>query len=47
MLDYAVHWTSRGAVAKRVILDAFRGLEPADGGDTEEESDGTESAGDD
>jgi oligoribonuclease NrnB/cAMP/cGMP phosphodiesterase (DHH superfamily) len=30
MLDYAVHWTSRGAVAKRVILDAFRGLEPED-----------------
>ncbi|RQG92871.1 phosphohydrolase [Natrarchaeobius halalkaliphilus] len=24
MLDYATHWTSRGAVTKRVILDAFR-----------------------
>jgi oligoribonuclease NrnB/cAMP/cGMP phosphodiesterase (DHH superfamily) len=31
MLDYAHHWTTRGAVAKRVILDAFRNLgdEPA------------------
>ena len=26
MLDYAHHWTTRGAVAKRVILDAFRAL---------------------
>lgn len=24
MLDYAHHWTTRGAVAKQVILDAFR-----------------------
>ncbi len=24
MLDYAHHWTTQGAVAKRVILDAFR-----------------------
>ncbi len=24
MLDYATHWTSRGAVTKQVILDAFR-----------------------
>ena len=24
MLDYANHWTTRGAVTKRVILDAFR-----------------------
>ena len=24
MLDYAIHWTSRGAVTKRVILEAFR-----------------------
>jgi oligoribonuclease NrnB/cAMP/cGMP phosphodiesterase (DHH superfamily) len=32
MLDYAHHWTSQGAVAKQVILDAFRHLpeEPAD-----------------
>ncbi len=27
MLDYAHHWTTRGAVTKRVILDAFRDLE--------------------
>ena len=34
MLDYAHHWTTRGAVAKQVILDAFRNLEPeADGDD--------------
>ena len=26
MLDYAHHWTTRGTVAKRVILDAFRNL---------------------
>jgi oligoribonuclease NrnB/cAMP/cGMP phosphodiesterase (DHH superfamily) len=32
MLDYANHWTSQGATAKQVILDAFRNLpeEPAD-----------------
>jgi len=32
MLDYANHWTSQGATAKQVILDAFRSLpeEPAD-----------------
>jgi oligoribonuclease NrnB/cAMP/cGMP phosphodiesterase (DHH superfamily) len=30
MLDYAHHWTTRGAVAKQVILDAFRALDPAD-----------------
>ncbi|WP_327050983.1 DHH family phosphoesterase [Halomicrococcus gelatinilyticus] len=31
MLDYAHHWTTQGAVTKRVILDAFRTLpeEPA------------------
>lgn len=29
MLDYAHHWTTRGAVAKQVILDAFRRL-PSD-----------------
>ncbi|MFB6206204.1 MAG: DHH family phosphoesterase [Haloglomus sp.] len=27
MLDYAHHWTTRGAVTKQVILDAFRALE--------------------
>ena len=26
MLDYAHHWTTRGAVTKRVILDAFRAV---------------------
>jgi oligoribonuclease NrnB/cAMP/cGMP phosphodiesterase (DHH superfamily) len=30
MLDYAHHWTTRGAVTKQVILDAFRALEPAE-----------------
>lgn len=28
MLDYAHHWTTRGAVTKQVILDAFRALDP-------------------
>lgn len=28
MLDFAHHWTTRGAVTKQVILDAFRNLEP-------------------
>jgi len=27
MLDYAYHWTSRGATTKQVILDAFRSLD--------------------
>jgi oligoribonuclease NrnB/cAMP/cGMP phosphodiesterase (DHH superfamily) len=36
MLDYAHHWTTRGAVAKQVILDAFRALE-WDEEDVEEE----------
>ncbi|MDL5362109.1 DHH family phosphoesterase [Halalkalicoccus sp. NIPERK01] len=35
MLDYAHHWTSRGATTKQVILDAFRTL-------AEEEDAGTE-----
>jgi oligoribonuclease NrnB/cAMP/cGMP phosphodiesterase (DHH superfamily) len=30
MLDYAHHWTTRGAVTKQAILDAFRTLEPED-----------------
>lgn len=30
MLDYAHHWTTRGAVTKRVILDAFRTLAEGD-----------------
>jgi len=28
MLDYAHHWTTRGAVAKQAIVDAFRALPP-------------------
>ena len=28
VLDYAHHWTTRGATAKQVILDAFRDLPP-------------------
>ena len=35
MLDYAHHWSTRGAVAKQVILQAFRALE-RDGEDGEE-----------
>ena len=31
MLDYAHHWTTRGAVTKQVILDAFRSLAAEDG----------------
>jgi oligoribonuclease NrnB/cAMP/cGMP phosphodiesterase (DHH superfamily) len=34
MLDYAHHWSTRGAVAKRVIIDAFRSL--VDESDSEE-----------
>ena len=30
MLDYAHHWTTRGAVTKQVILDAFRSLAAED-----------------
>ena len=41
MLDYAHHWTTRGAVTKRVILEAFWNLEWEDEAD-EAEGDGTE-----
>ncbi|NIB98328.1 recombinase RecJ [Halobacterium sp. R2-5] len=37
MLDYANHWTSQGATAKQVILDAFRNLEPEDESDDADE----------
>ena len=37
MLDYAHHWTTRGAVAKQVILDAFRHLEWDEEGETGED----------
>ncbi|MFC6836954.1 DHH family phosphoesterase [Halomarina ordinaria] len=30
MLDYANHWTTRGATTKQVILDAFRNLPPVE-----------------
>jgi len=40
MLDYAHHWTTRGAVAKQAILDAFRALE--DESDGESDADGEE-----
>jgi len=36
MLDYANHWTSRGATTKQVILDAFRNVVPEDYEDEEE-----------
>jgi len=35
MLDYANHWTSRGATTKQVILDAFRNVVPEDYEDEE------------
>jgi oligoribonuclease NrnB/cAMP/cGMP phosphodiesterase (DHH superfamily) len=40
MLDYAHHWTTQGAVAKRAILDAFRRLadENGDGATDREEA---------
>jgi len=37
MLDYAHHWTTRGAITKQVILDAFRALEPEEEADVESE----------
>ncbi|WP_049910296.1 DHH family phosphoesterase [Natrinema gari] len=36
MLDYANHWTTRGAVTKRVILDAFRDVLAEDANSTDE-----------
>ncbi len=39
MLDYAHHWTTRGAVTKRVILDAFEAVVDA----SEDEDEGIES----
>jgi oligoribonuclease NrnB/cAMP/cGMP phosphodiesterase (DHH superfamily) len=43
MLDYATHWTTRGATARRVILRAFERLATTDGGeaaDASEDSNG-------
>ncbi|ELY61424.1 phosphohydrolase (DHH superfamily)-like protein [Natronococcus amylolyticus DSM 10524] len=42
MLDYAMHWTSRGAVAKQVLLDAFRDV--AESADEDESSDASDDA---
>jgi len=39
MLDYANHWTTRGAVTKQVILDAFRALEPEEGSGDDDPAD--------
>ncbi|WP_135806100.1 DHH family phosphoesterase [Halorussus marinus] len=44
MLDYAHHWTTRGAVAKQVIVDAFRNLE-YDEPDSDDERADAEGAG--
>ncbi|EMA32422.1 DHH family phosphoesterase [Halobiforma nitratireducens] len=38
MLDYANHWTSRGAVTKQVILDAFREVVEAEADDESDDS---------
>ncbi|MFC7224878.1 DHH family phosphoesterase [Halalkalicoccus sp. GCM10025322] len=38
MLDYAHHWTTRGAVTKQVILDAFRALVPEEESEAKSES---------
>jgi len=35
MLDYAHHWTTRGAVAKQAIVDAFRALPDEDEDESE------------
>jgi uncharacterized protein len=40
MLDYATHWTSRGAVAKQVLLDAFRDVAESPVAEEEHEDDG-------
>jgi uncharacterized protein len=44
MLDYAHHWTTRGAVTKQVILDAFRTLVPEETEEAGEEETEDESA---
>jgi uncharacterized protein len=40
MLDYAMHWTSRGAVAKQVLLDAFRDVAESEADEDEATGDG-------
>ncbi|MFC6954043.1 recombinase RecJ [Halorubellus litoreus] len=50
MLDYAHHWTTRGATAKQVILDGFRHLEREDEAGADEggaDDAGADEAGDD
>ncbi|NHN41589.1 recombinase RecJ [Halorubellus sp. JP-L1] len=51
MLDYAHHWTTRGATTKQVILDAFGNLDPEDADEADEvdddESDSEDSSADD
>jgi oligoribonuclease NrnB/cAMP/cGMP phosphodiesterase (DHH superfamily) len=44
MLDFAHHWTTRGAVTKQVILDAFRALVPEEGEGGTDDADGAENA---
>ncbi|USZ69498.1 recombinase RecJ [Halorussus salilacus] len=46
MLDYAHHWTTRGAVAKQVILEAFWNLAREEAAEEEEESEEGAEAGD-
>ena len=47
MLDYAHHWTTGGATAKRVILRAFEAVaEETEAGEAEAAADGTTDAGD-
>jgi hypothetical protein len=35
MLDYAHHWTTRGAVTRQVILDAFRAVAAEESADAD------------
>jgi hypothetical protein len=39
MLDYAHHWTTRGATAKQVIVEAFYNLEWDEEAEAETETD--------
>ncbi|AEH38115.1 DHH family phosphoesterase [Halopiger xanaduensis] len=44
MLDFANHWTSRGAVTKQVILDAFREVVADEESETPDDADADETA---
>lgn len=46
MLDYANHWTTRGAVTKRVILDAFRDVVDEAAEEQTEKADDANASGD-